>query len=502
MAESLATRTRTRTFAVPRVDVSPWAVAIAALTVLGLLLLSGGYGFHRDELYFIVAGRHPDWGYADQPPFTPLLSAAMTTLLGVTPTAVRIVPALAIGACVLLAALMARDMGGDRRAQSLAALVAACSGLLTAGHLDSTATYDLLVWSLVAWLVVRLLGGADPRWWLAVGVAAGLGLQNKQTVVLLGVGLVAGLLLDRRWAVFRSQWTWAAVGLAILLWAPNLAWQAVNDFPQLTMASRIAEEDERAMIIPTQIVLGGFLLFPVLLAGLWWLLRAPGGRPWRPIASAYLIVLVLLFATSGKGYYALGFLPVLFAAGAIPLARWLSRGRVIVRRVAFAIAAVVSLAFVAVLTLPVLPADVLANSPFPEIYGESAEQIGWPELVATVEEVATGLSPDEQADAVVLAGNYGEASALVLLGDDLPPVYSGHNAYGFWGPPPEDRDITILIGNWNTTRLNGALGVCSTAGFIENSVDIDNEERGQAIHVCRGRSVRWPDAWEDFRFLN
>ena len=489
-------------FASPRVDVSPWAVAITALTVLGLLLLSGGYGFHRDELYFIVAGRHPDWGYADQPPFTPLLSAVMSGLLGVTPTAVRIAPALAIGACVLLAALMARDMGGGRRAQALAALVAACSGLLTAGHLDSTATYDLLVWALVAWLVVRLLGGADPRWWLAVGVVAGLGLQNKQTVVLLGAGLVGGLLLDRRWAVFRSPWAWLAVGIAILLWAPNLAWQAANGFPQLTMASRIAEEDERGMIIPTQIVLGGFLLFPVVLAGLWRLLRAPAARPWRPVASAYLVVLVLLFATSGKGYYALGFLPALFAAGAIPLAGWLSRGHVVLRRVVFAVAASVSLAFVATLTLPVLPAETLAASPFPEIYGESAEQIGWPELVATVEGVARDLSPDEQANAVILTGNYGEASAMILLGEDVPPVYSGHNAYGFWGPPPEDRDITILVGNWDTSRLGGTLGVCRSAGFIDNRVGIENEERGQAIRVCRGRTIRWADAWADFRFLN
>jgi hypothetical protein len=482
--------------------VSPWAAASAGLTVLGLLLLSGGYGFHRDELYFIVAGRHPAWGYADQPPFTPLLSAAMTTLFGVTPTAVRIAPALAVGACVLLAALMARDVGGDRRAQALASLVAACSGLLTAGHLDSTATYDLLAWSLVLWLVVRLLGGADPRWWLAVGAVAGVGLQNKQTVVLLGVGLVAGLLLDRRWSVFRSPWAWLAVGIAIVLWAPNLVWQAANGFPQLTMASRIAEEDERGMILPTQIVLGGFLLFPVVVAGLWRLLRAPEAREWRPIASAYLVVLVLLFATSGKGYYALGFLPVLFAAGAIPLAGWLSRGHIVVRRVVFATAAVVSLVFVATLTLPVLPAESLATSPLPEIYGESAEQIGWPELVATVEGVADGLSPEERADAVILTGNYGEASALVLLGDDLPPVYSGHNAYGHWGPPPEDRDITILVGNWNTSRLNGTLGSCRAAGFIDNAVGIENEERGQAISVCRGRNVRWADAWEDFRFLN
>jgi hypothetical protein len=213
-------------------------------------------------------------------------------------------------------------------------------------------------------------------------------------------------------------------------------------------------------------------------------------------------VLVLLFATSGKGYYALGFLPVLFAAGAIPLAGWLSRGHVTVRRMTFAAAALVSLAFVASLTLPVLPAETLARTPLPDIYGESAEQIGWPELVAAVEGVVADLPLDERADAIILTGNYGEAGALTLLGKDLPPVYSGHNAFGSWGPPPEDRDITILVGNWSMSRLNGTLGTCRAAGFIDNSVGIENEERGQAISVCRGRNVRWADAWEDFRFLN
>jgi hypothetical protein len=153
----------------------------------------------------------------------------------------------------------------------------------------------------------------------------------------------------------------------------------------------------------------------------------------------------------------------------------------------FAAAALVSLAFVASLTLPVLPAETLARTPLPDIYGESAEQIGWPELVAAVEGVVADLPLDERADAIILTGNYGEAGALTLLGKDLPPVYSGHNAFGSWGPPPEDRDITILVGNWNMSRLNGTLGTCRAAGFIDNSVGIENEERGQAISVCRGR---------------
>jgi 4-amino-4-deoxy-L-arabinose transferase-like glycosyltransferase len=482
--------------------VSPSAAAIAVLTTVGLLIVSGGYGFHRDELYFIVAGRHPALGYIDQPPFTPLLSAAMTALLGVTPTAVRIAPALVAGSCVLLAALICRDMGGTRRAQALAALVAACSGLLTAGHLDSTATYDILAWVLIAWLAVRLLAGADPRWWLAVGAVAGLGLQNKQTILLLGIGLVAGLLLDRRWTVFRSPWAWAAVGLAVLFWLPNLAWQAAHGFPQITMAGNIASEDERAMIVPTQVVLGGLLLFTVALAGLWRLLRSADARPWRPIGWAYLIVVALLFASSGKGYYAIGLVPPLFAAGAISLAGWLDRGHATVRRVAFASATVISLAFTAVVTLPILPPATLADSVVPDLYEESVEQIGWPELVATVEDVVRGLPADDRARAVILTANYGEAGALTLFGTDLPPVVSGHNSFADWGPPAEERDVTVLVGGWSTARLAGMLGLCRVVDVVDNGLGIDNEEQGLAVHVCRGRTIPWTKAWEQLRFVN
>ena len=314
---------------------SIWPVfLVAGLTVLRLLALSGAYGFHRDELYFIVAGRHPAFGYPDQPPLTPLLSAASVALLGLSPTAVRVLPALAMGLVVVLTALMARDLGGSRRAQLLAAVTVALSGYLAAGHFDATATYDLLFAAVILWLLVKLLAGGDRRLWLAVGVAAGIGLENKDTLLLLFAGLLAGLVLARRWDVLRSPWAWAAAGIALLIWAPNLAWQATHGWPQLTMAHVIAGDAaaNRAQLLPVLWLFTGPLLFAVTLAGWAWMLLAKAAAPWRAIAFAAVVVLVLVVVSGGKGYYAVGVAPPFMAAGALLLDRWLARGRRRLRR--------------------------------------------------------------------------------------------------------------------------------------------------------------------------
>src|SRR3954470_13698147 len=162
----------------------PWpAVLGAGVMVVGLLAVSGDYGFHGDEMYYVVAGRHPAFGYVDQPPLTPLLSAASAAVLGVSPMAVRVLPALEMASVVIIVGFITRDLGGSRRAQVLAAVTAGVSGYLAAGHLDSTTEPDLLAWAAVIWLLVRILAGGDPRLWIAVGVSAGIGLQNKDTLL-------------------------------------------------------------------------------------------------------------------------------------------------------------------------------------------------------------------------------------------------------------------------------------------------------------------------------
>ena len=483
----------------------PWPVlVVAGLMVAGLLAVSGAYGFHGDEMYFVVAGQHPAFGYVDQPPLTPLQSAAAVALFGVSPTAVRLLPAIEMGLVVILIALIARDLGGSRRAQVLAAITAALSGYLGAGHLDTTTEPDLLAWAIVLWLLVKLLAGADRRLWLAVGIVAGIALENKDTILFLGAGLAVGLVLARRWEVVRSPWAWGAVGIALLIWAPNLAWQAANGWPQLAMARAISQyaDDNRAQIVPLLWLFTGPFLFPVSAAGLIWVLRAKAAAPWRAIGIAALVALALVLVSGGKAYYVIGTAPLFIAAGAMLLDRWLTRGHFRLKAGSFASAAVLSGALIAYLTLPILSVAAFAASSLPATVPDTANQIGWPQFVATVENVVTALPADQRAHAVILTNDYSEASPLVLLGSGLPPVYSGHNAFWDWGPPPANLTVVVHVGDWRPADWSQFFVGCHVVATVDNGLGIKNGEQGTAISVCTGLRAPWSTMWPSLRTIS
>jgi len=481
-------------------------LAVASLVVLGLLAVAAQYGFHRDELYFIVAGRHPALGYDDQGPLTPLLTAMSVAALGLSPEAIRILPALATGLCVILTALIAAELGGGRRAQLIAAGIAGASGLLAAGHLASTTTYDLLAWTAVLWLVAGLLAGRDQRRWLVVGLVAGLALENKFVMLLLGASLVGGAVLARRWDVLRSRWAWAGAVVSLLVWAPNLAWQVANGLPQLEMARAISGRSGSVVELFVELLLlAGPLLFPLAIAGGWWLLRNPAARPWRTIGWATPILLVLVVFAGGKSYYAAGILPALMAAGAVALDGWLqdrSRPRLVASGLGFLGAG--SLVLMVLLVLPVLPRAAFAASPINDIYGETGEQLGWPELVETVERAVADLPADQRERTVILTANYGQAAALELLGSGLPPVYSGHNAYARWGPPAADRTAVIVVSHVGAAALASAwgLGQCTLVTTFDNGLDLANDEQGVGIWSCPGIATPWQESWSRIRHLD
>ncbi|MFI5892077.1 glycosyltransferase family 39 protein [Actinoplanes sp. NPDC051513] len=483
----------------------PWPVwLVAGLMVAGLLGLSGAYGFHGDEMYFVVAGRHPAFGYVDQPPLTPLLSAASVAILGVSPEAVRILPAVEMALVVIVVAFVARDLGGSRRAQVLAAVTASVSGYLGAGHLATTTELDLLVWAVVMWLLVRVLAGGDARLWLAVGVSAGIGLENKDTLTFLAAGLAVGVLLCRRWDVARSPWAWAGVVIAAVLWAPNLIWQSVHGWPQLTMASQIAgyAATNRAQILPFLWLFTGPLLFPVCIAGLVWVLGSRAAAVWRPLGIAAVVAMVLVLLSGGKAYYAIGSAPLFMAAGGIVLDRWIARGHRWLKLAGLATAAVVSGALVAVLTLPVLPVADYAETTLPATVPDTANQIGWPQFVATVEQVVTELPPEQRAHAMILANDYSEASPLILLGKELPPVYSGHNSYWTWGPPPAERTVVVHVGDWRPGNWAQYFTGCRDVAHIDNRLGIDNSEQGKQVTVCAGIRGSWTTIWPAIRTIS
>ena len=224
--------------------------------------------------------------------------------------------------------------------------------------------------------------------------------------------------------------------------------------------------------------------------------------PWRALGLGFAVVLALVLISGGKSYYATGMLGPLIAAGSITTAHWIERGRGRLRGSVLAATAACSGVIVAVLTLPVLPPPVLAGSPLAEIFPETAEQIGWPELVELVEDAAGSLTTNELERAVVFTTNYGEAGAVELLGEDVPPVFSGHNGYGDWGPPPEDATHTIFVGRWDGPALAGLFGRCELYGHVDNEIGLDNEEQGTGVWVCRDRTRPWAELWSRLRHLS
>ena len=359
---------------------------VAAAELLLLVATANRYGYHRDELYFRVAARHPAWGYDDQPALTPLLGRFSEWAFGADPRGLRVVSAVAVALVVVLVALIARELGAGRTGQAVAALATAASGAAMAvGHLLSTTTFDVLVWVTVVLLVARILGGGDARQWLLVGLVAGIGLENKHLVLLLIAALACGCLLDRRFVPARSPWLWAGVVLALALWLPNLIWQAQHGWPQLELGGEISREDpvgNRVLLLPMQLLLIGPLLAPLWIGGLWWLLRGQDAKPYRPLGLAYVALLAIALVTGGKPYYTMGLLLTLLGAGGVVAERSLQSGRH--GRLALGLMIGVSAAIAAAIVLPLVPVEDVHATPIPAVNEDAIETIGWPAFAATV----------------------------------------------------------------------------------------------------------------------
>lgn len=496
-----------------------------ALPGLGVLLAAGGlvvllvavggrYGFHRDELYFVEAGRRPAFGYPDSPPLVPLLAAVWHDLVGGSLWWFRLVPALASGALVLVAAATSRALGGSRGDQAWTAAATACSTtVIGVGHLFSTTTFDALGTAITVLLVIHAihLPAADAapwRSWLAVGIAAGLTLQVKTLVASVLLACVVGLVLAGPRRVLRRPHPWAAAALALAIAAPNLGWQAANGWPQLEMSRAIAAGSsgtsvDRWAVVPLQVTLTGLVVAPVLVGGVMGLLRSARLRPFRWLGVAYLVLLVIVVITGGKQYYTLGLLPVLLAAG-IPGVRSaaLARGPAIRRWLVPLVA--VQVAVGALITLPVLPPRMFAGSPLAEAFYDTGEQLGWERLTVDVIGVASELPPEQRVSAIVLTANYGEGGALARArrrGGDLPPVFSGHNGFAWWGPPPDAAGPVIVLGRFPDADLARWFDGCRTAGTVDNGIGLDNEEQGAPIRVCGPPRETWRTLWPSVRHL-
>ncbi|MEU7528249.1 glycosyltransferase family 39 protein [Saccharothrix sp. NPDC042600] len=459
---------------------------VVAVQAVVLTTLSDRYGFHRDELYFLAAGRRPAWGYVDQPPLTPLLARAFSAALGETPSGIRVAATLLAAATTVVVAMITAELGGGRAAQVFAAAATALSGfVLGVSHMLSTATVDLLLWVAIAYCFLRVLRG-DGRWWVAVGTAVGVAMTNKWLVPLLVVSLGFALLVTGPRKALVSRWLPVGALVAAAITAPVFRWQAEHDFPLLTVAGGISEVDggeNRAMFVPLQLLYLSPVLVPVWVAGF---VRLWRDERLRSVALAYPVLCVITLVSGGKPYYTMPLLVVLVAAGAEPAVRWAAR-----HRVWAGAAAVVGTALSVVISLPVLPAARLG--PTLAVNPEAGEQVGWPELTATVARVWATIPPGQRAEAVVFTRNYGQAGAIERFGPahGLPRPHSGHMSYADWGPPDDRFDGPVLV----VGRRSPEFTECRVVE-IHRAV-VANEEDGTDVALCR--APRWSSTWPQLR---
>ena len=455
------------------------------------------YGWHRDELYYLASSRHPALGYVDYPPVTPLLARLDQGVFPASLPALRLLTVLAGAAVIVVAALIARELGGNRMAQTLAGLAVLISPLFVGANiLFQTVSFDQLVWALACLLFVRLLHGADQREWLLLGLLFGIGLETKYTVMGLGLAMLIGLVSTRaRWQLARP-WSWIGFGIAILLLLPNLVWQFGHSWDSVayTLNHRGATDGPIAYWAQ-QLLLAGPQLLPIIVMGVWWLWR---GERFRAAAITIIAVELFFFLVGGKAYYPAPIYPLAYAAGAIWFVeavrlRWL-------RRLAVAVAVVITLVLLPI-GLPILPAQAMADSGIWKARKDFADMYGWAELTHQVTTVYQQLPLGDRGSVMILASNYGEAGALDFYGRGLPPVVSAHLTYYDWAPVHMTPSTVIVVG-YPRQYLATFFGDIQQAGTITNSYNLRNEEFGKPIWICRSPLVPLDRAWPRLKALD
>ncbi len=488
-----------------------WAPVVSAVLVVGavLTLLSDEYGYHRDELYFRML--EPAWGYIDQPPLTPLLARASTFLFGESAAALRVPATLSLLAAIVVVALLARELGGGRGAQTLAAWgFGTAASPLIFGHTLLTASLDMVVWPTVVLLVLRALLRDEPRWWIVAGVVTGLSLYNKLLIVVLLGAIVVGLLVVGPRRSLATRWPWLAAAVAVLVGLPNLVYQATNGWPQLAMGSALSENnaaDVRVDMWLFQLLTLGPPLAVIWIIGFVALWRRPAWRSLRFLVVAYPVVVLFVFVGGSQIYYAFGLVTVLFAAGCVVIGDWLAAppggGPRLRRRIAVIALVVVNAVPSAFIGLPLVPVAELGTTPIGDINQTARDAVGWETYVRQVADVYDALPAEDRASAVVVAQNYGEAGAIAVLGPEhgLPWPYSGHNELHRSGPPPEDARVAVVVGG-TEAGWSRFFASCTTEGVLDNGVGLDNEEQGQAVLVCRDPAGGWDAVWPELAHLD
>lgn len=498
-------------------------LALVSVKLLAHLPSLFHYGYFRDELYFLDLARHLDWGYVDCAPMVAIYGK-VALLLGGSLPALRVLPMLAGAALVALTVLLARELGGGSFAQALAGLcVVVVPIYLAIDGLMTMNAFEPLFWMGCAWLLARIVRTGDPRLWLWFGVLAGLGLENKHSTALFGAAVVAGLLLSPQRRELGRRWIWLGAAVALVIFLPNVIWQAAHGFPTLEDLSNVREMGKNVSLSPIEFIAQQVLIMhPVTLAvwlvGLASLLVGRLSR-FRVLGWTYVALLAIMITLKAKNYYLVPIYPMLLAAGGVTIEDWLERRSALRARLwprAAILTVVAALgAVLAPIFLPVLPpaqlvayqealglappkTEVAHVGPLPQYFGD---QFGWPELVEQIAGIYWSLPEAERERTAIFASNYGEAGALNLFGPSLglPSPICAHQNHWLWGPPAFAGDAVIWL-QWSREDLESLCGSVEQVG--EHFHPWGMAEENRPIYLCRDPVGSFADYWPEFKVWN
>jgi Dolichyl-phosphate-mannose-protein mannosyltransferase len=500
----------------PRIVPADWRLigGFAAVTILIHFLTNGGYGYFRDELYIVACGQHLAWGYVDLPPMVAAIARLMQRTLGESLFALRFFPALAGGATVALAGILAGELGGGRFAAMLAMLaVAAAPVVLAIDTILTMNAFDPIFWMGCVWALIRIIEREDPRWWLLFGLSAGVGLENKESMVFLGAALLIGLMLTPQRRFLFNRWFLLGGVFAVLIAMPTAIWQAAHGFPMLEELRNVKASTKNAPLTWNGFFDAQVLYFlpaalPIWASGLYFLLVSERGRRFRAIAWAYALLYAAFVMLKGKSYYIVPIFPVLFAAGGVQLENVSLWGWRQIIRYALPAAVLIEGLIAAPMAIPVLPVETFiryehwlgaglvatetrATTDLPQTY---ADMFGWPEMVATVAKVYWSLPPAERGQAAIFASNYGEAAAIDFFGPRyrLPKAISGHMSYYLWGPRGATGQVLIVIAPGGRD-LQRVFRTVEKAADVGTRYSMPDEHVG--VFVCRGPKMPINRLW-------
>jgi hypothetical protein len=481
-----------------------WAIALAKF--LFHLYFNDRYGYFRDEFDYMACGNHLAWGYVDQPPLIPFLIHICRAVLGDSLRSIRLIPALTSSLLIVQTAYIVRELGGKTYALLLTAVaILVAPQYLSNGSLLTTNCLEPNLWMACAYFVIMGVKRNEPKYWLWVGVFAGVGLEEKYSIAFFVAGLVVGLLLTEQRRSLLNKWIWLGGLAAFVIFLPNLLWNVHYHWPFLELMHNIRAEGRDVILPAGQFFLQQTLLIhpltaPIWITGLLALLFSTRLKPYRLLGWSYLVCYGIFFVLHGKNYYLAPIYPMLLAAGAVAFESALSRPRVRWLKPAIVVILLASGAHLAPMVVPVLSPDGFisymrylpvkppvmehahARAVLPQWY---SDQFGWNEIVAETAVAWNQLSPDERRDCGIFAQDYGQAGAIDFLGRNygLPPSLSGHQTWWIWGPRGYSGNCLIVLSD----RRERLEQLFKDVQYVGTSADNPYAlEKEIPVFICRG----------------